>query len=137
MRNYIRHPLGIPIGYSLDELVQDDNDYLKDISAGGLCFCSRAFIEPASVIHISIPLKKPGFEATGIVAWCKKLGDHFESGVYFKDEDTEFSMRMMEQVCHIEEYKNEIALRDHRHLTDEEAAMEWVAQFAKDFPRQY
>jgi len=127
--------MDIPIEYSLEEIVSHETNYLKDISAGGLCFRAKGYIKPDSIIHIKIPLKQPEFEATGIVVWCRKMGNHFEAGVHFKDQNTEFSVRMMEQVCHIEHYKNKILETEHRQLTDEEAAMEWVTRFAKDFPQ--
>ena len=135
MRDFIRHPLDIPIDYSLEELVKHETDYIKDISEGGLCFRSHKYIQPETVIHVKIPLKKPEFEATGIVAWCKVVDDHFEAGVNFMDKGTEFSVRMIEQVCHIEHYKKEVASNEGRNITDEEAALEWITRFAKDFPR--
>ena len=44
-------------------------------------------------------------------------------------------MRMVEQVCHIEHWKKEIREKEGRELTGEQAAMEWIKKYAKDFPR--
>lgn len=52
----------------------------------------------------------------------------------FADENTEFAVRMIEQICHINHYQRQILEREGRQLSGEEAAMEWVARFARDFP---
>jgi hypothetical protein len=44
-------------------------------------------------------------------------------------------MRMVEQVCHIEQYKKELFEDEGRALTGEQAAMEWIKRFAEGFPR--
>ncbi len=135
MREFIRHPLDVPISYSLAESVFDDADYLKDISAGGLCFCSKHDMPIESTVHIKIPIKEPEFEADGLVVWSVHCTDYYEIGVSFRDEDTEFNVRMMEQVCHIEHYRKEVLAKEGRTISDEEAAVEWIKKFAKDFPR--
>ncbi|MBA1333327.1 pilus assembly protein PilZ, partial [Candidatus Endoriftia persephone str. Guaymas] len=40
-----------------------------------------------------------------------------------------------EQVCQIEQYKQQILEQDGRKLSGEEAAMEWIENFADRFPR--
>jgi hypothetical protein len=42
---------------------------------------------------------------------------------------------MVEQVCHIEQYKADVLKKEGRELTGEEAAKEWILKYAKDFPR--
>jgi len=135
MRQFIRHPSDIPIEYSFSKMVADEREYLKDISQGGLCFRASGNIVPGSAIYIKIPIHKPVFEAHGVVAWCRKANGHYDVGVEFKDVSTEFSVRMVEQVCHIEHYKKEVLAKEGRRLTGEEAAMEWIAKNAADFPR--
>ena len=41
---------------------------------------------------------------------------------------------MPEQICQIEHYKNEMLTIKGRKLTGKEAASEWIAKYAKDFP---
>jgi hypothetical protein len=48
---------------------------------------------------------------------------------------SEFALRMVEQLCHIEQYRLEILQRDGRWLTSEAAAAEWINRFAGQFPR--
>jgi hypothetical protein len=43
-------------------------------------------------------------------------------------------VRMVEQVCHIEECRQQVLVRERRVLIAEQAAHEWVHPFAADFP---
>ena len=76
----------------------------------------------------------PVFQAMGRVSWCRPEGNGFEIGIEFLNKDDMFSARMVEQVCHIEEYKQEVLLKEGRNLSSEEAALEWIKKYAKDFP---
>ncbi len=137
-REYIRHPTNIPIGYSLDAIVGEKQHQrrLRNISEGGLCFISDSMIEQGRNILISIPLCQPEFKAQGVVAWCQPIDKtHFDIGVEFQDESIHFTLRMVEQLCHIEEYKQHILQNEGRELSDEEAANEWINKYAGEFPR--
>lgn len=143
MREFIRHPSDIPIKiYEHDTgLSEATNPHpiLRDIGFGGVCFsCDRA-VKVGRCIRVEIPIHSPPFHASGTVAWCKKQKqkrqDTFAIGVEFKGEDTKFSVRMVEQLCHIEHYKKEVAQKYGRQLTSEQAANEWIEQFAQTFPK--
>jgi hypothetical protein len=134
MRQFIRHLTSAPIRYSISNAPGDKREYLKNISQGGLCFLAPMHIAPESVIRIEIPVTKPIFRATAIVVWCRREGDEYAVGVKFKDAETEFILRIVEQLCHIERYREEALRNDGRTLTSEEAAMEWIDKYAADFP---
>jgi hypothetical protein len=42
---------------------------------------------------------------------------------------------MVEQICHIEHYKREVAEREGRELSGQQAAKEWIAKYAASFPQ--
>lgn len=134
MRSFIRHPSNIPIDFQLEELVVEGNEYLKNVSIGGLAFNSKSEIDVGSVIRIKIPLVQPVFQALGRVTWCHPENGHFEVGIAFLDENDSFRARMVEQICHIEEYKQEVLAKEGRKLTGEQAASEWIQRFAVEFP---
>jgi PilZ domain len=134
MRSFIRHPSSVPIDFQLEELVADGNEYLKNVSQGGLAFHSMVTLKPGTTIRIKIPLVSPVFQAIGKVTWCHPLDNAFEIGIQFLDEDDSFRARMVEQICHIEQYKQEAFNQDGRRLSSEEAAVEWIRQYATDFP---
>ena len=134
MRKFIRHPSDMPIAYELVDVVADKKEYLNDVSEGGLSFRSGISIETGSVIKIEIPIRAPVFRTEGVVAWCEKNEDYYDVGVKFSDIKAGYGLRMVEQVCHIEHYKKEILEKEGRELTGEEAAVEWIKKYAKDFP---
>jgi hypothetical protein len=135
MRQFIRHPLDVPIEI---RCVPDGSYVLEctqDVSFGGLAFLSETAIEPGGIIKLRIPYFKPAFEVTAAqVTWCKKIGSKYAVGVEFLDSAEAFRVRMIEQVCHIESYRREVEQREGRHLTDEEAAAEWISLYASSFP---
>lgn len=134
MRKYIRHPSDVPIEIELGDVVASRTEYLRDISRGGLCFRSKIPLATDTVIRIRVPLVRPVFEAEGKVIWCKASTDHFDVGVEFLKRSDLFRARMVEQVCYIEHYRNEIRKVEGRELTGEEAALEWIKRYASEFP---
>jgi hypothetical protein len=137
MRLYLRHPTDVPISYRLGDLVADRKDYLRNIGRGGLCFHSRIPIAPGARIHIQIPIAEPVFKADGVVVWCHAAagGGAYEVGVRFEALETEYSVRMVEQVCQIEHYRHQVLKAEGRDLTSEQAAVEWIQKNAASFPR--
>lgn len=133
MRRFIRHPSDIPISYSLGRTA-NFSERLKDVSRGGVCFSSDKPLSTGCKIKIKISLNETPYEAEGNVAWCHPEDDSYSVGVAFNDSSTQFNVRMIEQICHIEHYRYEVLEQEGRKLTSEEAAEEWVAKFAADFP---
>ena len=133
MRQFIRHPTAIPIDYQVEG--KDGRDRLKDLSHGGLCFLCREALPKGACLHISIPVEQEGYEADGVVRWCRAAGGQYEVGVEFEEAEAEFQLRMVEQVCHFEAYRKQVLAEEGRELSEEEAAQEWIAKNAGDFPR--
>jgi hypothetical protein len=133
-RRFIRHPTDIPIDVELADAVPARQEYLANISEGGLCLQSSFALEKGTLIRIRIPLVKPLFAEIVRVAWCRRAYNHFDVGVEFIERHSIFRVRMIEQVCHIEHYKRDVYAREARALTTEQAAMEWIEKFAEDFP---
>jgi len=134
MRHYIRHPFQIPIKYRVDKDGRIHKDDLQNISKGGLCFQSPEPIEKGTEISINISINEPPFEAKGIVVWVAKKDKFYEIGVQFNSPTIEFSMRMVEQVCYIEQYRKDVLKYEQRELSTEEAAREWIDKYGATFP---
>ena len=136
MRHFIRHPSDIPMDYRVTRYRPSRRDRLKNISPGGLCFETPEALERGCVIQITIPIpiREPAFEATGTIVWCRPASGHYEVGVQFADANTEFAVRMVEQICQIHHYQREVLEKEGRSLSGEDAAAEWVAKHAQDFP---
>ncbi|MBD3314701.1 MAG: PilZ domain-containing protein [Chitinivibrionales bacterium] len=134
MRQYIRHPADIPIECVVLGKTAKKRERLKNVSSGGLCFEAGRAFKPGSKVAVRIPHIKPTFVAHGIVVWCNTLPSGAEVGVRFDDKATAFILRMVEQLCHIEHYRNEVLHIEGRAISGEEAAREWIAKHAETFP---
>ncbi len=134
-RKYIRHSADLPIEIQMGDLVTHKTEYLNNVSFGGLSFKSGTPVELGTVIKIKIPLTRPVFETTGKVKWCECDKDHYDVGVEFITPKDMFKIRMLEQICHIENYKKKIKDKDGRNVTGEQAALEWIRKYADKFPQ--
>lgn len=134
MRLYIRHPTDVPIDFQIGGQASINREMLTNYSEGGLCFVSEVDIDPGTEIHIAIPITPPHFHATGIVVWCHEEDENYLIGVKFTEKETAYAVRMVEQLCYIEHYKQSVKQSEGRNLTGEEAALEWIDKYADDFP---
>ncbi len=129
-RLFIRHPTNIPI--ELCRVAQSVmTKQLSNICLCGLAFKSNINWALGTIITIRIPLVDPTFETSGRVVRCQKNTSDFEIGVEFLSTNDAFKVRMIEQLCQIEEYRKK---EQERALTIEEAAIEWISRNAADFP---
>jgi len=134
MTRFIRHPAEITIEVSTRGQSTHDTHNTINLSIGGLAFrCDREFA-PGDVVEIRVPFVRPPFEVEARVAWCKAREGHYEIGVEFLNPDDVFMTRMVEQVCQIENYKQDILRIEGRLLSPEEAATEWLIKYAARFP---
>ncbi|MDQ8020966.1 MAG: PilZ domain-containing protein [Moraxellaceae bacterium] len=142
-RTYIRHPSDMPIEIhaEVDSEIRAPADEvgqrLKDISLGGLACRSDQPLSEGDVVCITIPVTQPPFEACGRVVWCISSGRCYDVGIQFMAHDDAFAARMVEQICHIEHYRNEVLRNEGRVLDSETAAMEWIGKYARDFPNPH
>ncbi len=136
MRQFIRHPIDVPIEIRTGHRESGSEFHTQDISLGGLAVHSAVAVEPGALIEVRIPYVQPAFEARARVAWCRprRDGPGHELGVSFLDPEDVFRARMVAQVCHIEDYRRSIARAEGRELSSEEAAGEWIAKYAHKFP---
>ncbi len=138
-REFIRHPSDVPIQVTLDWAENDLDDDLDDttltnVSLGGLLFQSSYALEIGQRVRVSVPVLKSDNSLEGTVVWCESSKTGFEIGLQFESSKEIFRLRMIEQICHIEHYRNEVKLTEDRELTTNEAAKEWISRYAGDFP---
>lgn len=133
LRVFIRHPGDIPLEIRPETSVERSEEYLNNVSIGGLAFQSDEAVEEDSLVRVRIPLVKPAFEAVARVVWCREDAGHYDIGVEFLETTDGFRVRMVEQVCQIEHYKKQIQQTEGRALSPREAALEWINKFAESF----
>lgn len=137
MRKFFRHSTDIPIAVRVSEGSRCATP-LRNLSVGGLCCEADTFIPKGTSIDISIPMENPIYNGQGVVCWCNpKAGGCYEIGVSFSNRDEAFRARMVEQICRIERYKQQVQSNEGRHLSTEEAAKEWVEKYAESFAQEY
>ncbi len=107
---------------------------LRNVSRSGLCFQSAIPLSQDDYVHLLIPVLDQQFEADAAVVWRRPSSAGYEIGVRFLDPDVQFAVRMVEQLCHSEAYRQEVLREEGRELSSEAAAEEWVARFAASFP---
>jgi hypothetical protein len=136
MRQFIRHPLDVPVEIRRDRCGPAMAFQTQDISLGGLAVNSDEPVATGALIEVRIAYVDPVFEARARVAWCRarRDGAGYEVGVSFLDPEDVFRARMVAQVCFIEDYRRSIARAEGRELSSEEAAGEWIAKYAHKFP---
>lgn len=139
IRQFIRHPSDVPILVTLDWADDDVDDDLEDqtltnVSLGGLSFQSPHALGEGQKVRVSIPVLKGDNSLVGTVVWCESAKTGFEIGLEFENSKEIFRLRMIEQICHIEHYRNEVKLTEGRELSTNEAAKEWISRYAGDFP---
>ena len=138
IRKFIRHPADVPIQVTLDWAEDEDDETvdqtITNVSLGGLAFHSLKALEVLQRVRICIPILNQDNFLIGNVVWCEKSKRGFEIGIEFENSKDVFRLRMIEQICHIEHYRNEIARVEGRELSSQEAAKEWISKFAGDFP---
>ncbi len=146
MRSYIRHPSAIPVhistgsgGLSAGLSAYDLGAYdtararLCNLSEGGVCFVTQEPVAVGDLVEVWVPSVVPGYQGQGVVVWRRDHGaNESEVGVRFTSDDAYYRARMVEQVCLIEDYRHHLWLTG-RQLSSEEAAQEWIAQFAAGF----
>lgn len=132
-RRFIRHPADVPIEVQAGSAGATGGT-AHNVSLGGLAIAVDCCLDPGAIVDVRIPGMRPAFETRGRVAWCREGDDGYEMGVQFLDASDAFRARMVEQVCHIEQYRRDVSEREGREMSGQEAAREWIRRFAADFP---
>jgi PilZ domain-containing protein len=134
MRQFIRHPVDVPVEIGTDESGPLSSLHTHDISLGGVALLSSFAVPAGACVKIRIACVQPAFEAHARVAWCHRHEEGYELGVAFLDAEDAFLARMVEQICHIEDYRKTVRQLEARELSSEEAAHEWISKHAAQFP---
>lgn len=133
LRQFIRHPSTIPINFRRGQ--RRLRQTARDVSQGGLCFDCAQPITVGETLLIEINTCEPAFSAEGIVRWCQRENRHFLIGVAFRDKAVRYAVRMVEQVCHIEAYRQQVEAETGQRISSEQAAFRWIAAHAGSFPQ--
>jgi hypothetical protein len=135
MRQFIRHPVDVLVEIDIEGQAAPPALHTHDISQGGLALMSSCSVPTGADVEIRIPCVVPPFHAHARVAWCHPhTPPGWELGLTFLDADDAFRTRMVEQACHIEDYRLSVQRLEGRDLSPDEAAYEWIGKYAAQFP---
>jgi hypothetical protein len=134
-QGYIRHPDEIPATVNTCRDTLKPCKELQHSEFMGISLACDRFHATGSALDVVIPINGALFETIGFVSWCNpEPNGRFRVGVQFDDPDIAYSVRMIEQLCHIEAYRQRIESKEGRLISQESAAAEWIQIFAHDFP---
>jgi hypothetical protein len=127
-----RYVTNVPIAFRLGEVLASESSYINNLSASGAAFNSMVEIERGAVVMLHLPPRNPVLRTPARVVWTRKMAFHYTVGVEFLRQDEQFRTQMVEMVRRIETFRND-ALRDGRYLDEQQAAIEWIEKFARDY----
>lgn len=133
-RRFIRHTADVPIEVRTVSATSPRPHTGRDVSEGGLSFRSDEALPVGSLIEIRIPTVDPPFVAQARVVWVRSEAGQHCIGAEFLDAAAAFRVRMVEQICAIEQFRGRLREEEGRELTREEAAREWIRRYAGRFP---
>lgn len=138
MRKFVRHPSSIPIELSIARgpCGSGQQQQLRNISGGGFSCLVDEPLPIGSRVQLRIPKIWPDYRGCGTVVWCSATPPAFEVGIEFGAADL-FKAKMVEQLCQIEQYRQQVQADEGRTLDSEQAASEWIALYAKEFAEQF
>lgn len=132
MRRFVRHPSSIPIELTIERVAPRAAFELLNIGSGGFACAVDQPVAVGSSIHLRIPIIWPEYRGSGVVVWCHSVPPRYEVGIEFGPQDL-FKAKMVEQLCQIEQYRQQVWSDEGRELDSEQAAQEWIALYAKEF----
>jgi hypothetical protein len=136
MRRYVRHPSSIPIELSVERQQRCAPTQMNNVGAGGIACSVPAPLPVGSAVQLRVPLIWPDYKGCGVVVWCREVGRAFEVGIEFDAEEA-FKSKMVEQLCQIEQYRQQVLSDQGRALDGEQAAREWISQNAGQFSDEF
>ena len=128
-------PIQVKTDWEEREEEESLDQTITNVSLGGLSFLSSRPFDVLTRVLVCIPVLDRDTRLIGNVVWCEKSDAGYEIGIEFERTRDFFRLRMTEQICHIEHYRREVLEHEGRELTSREAAAEWIAKFAGDFPK--
>lgn len=129
---FVAHPNDIPL-----HIEEVNHSYSQEsLTVDGFCgisyLCERSYQSGQSV-QLKLTEIDPDFCVIGRIYQCVEEDNSFRIFIEFPKREDCYCVRMIEQLSHIEHYRRQAKLQGRR-LSFNEAATEWIQQFASTFP---
>ena len=134
-RQFVRHPIEIPLSYKILQKDKLNLTQTTNLSDFGISFLSEEALPEGQLIEISIFSPRNNLQAKSIVKWQKYSSPEgkYRVGVMFINRQEGFRARMIEQICHIDVYRQRKMQEEKREIPYNEAAFEWITMNGKKF----
>jgi len=136
-RRHVRQLTGIPIQITLDRapqyLKQIQDDSINNVSLGGLSFIADKRFDIDQLIQVCFPILNDKTVLSCRVIWCEKYNLDYRLGLEFDDENERQRLKIIDQISDIENYRRRKEAIEGRSISSEQAAREWVQQYAGKF----
>jgi c-di-GMP-binding flagellar brake protein YcgR len=138
-RQYVRQPIRVPVEVRPRGDTPDFVSRVADLSEGGLAFVSSQPIPTDAVLEVSLPVGDQRFTVVATVVRCLNAEgeDSYRIGVAFLHPAMAFRMKIAEQILRIHELRRSLSVELGREVSIEEAATQWVENYAKEFAELY
>ncbi|MDD3374499.1 MAG: PilZ domain-containing protein [Candidatus Omnitrophica bacterium] len=143
-RQFIRHPLSLPLAYEVVGLEDDlggEESRTETINAsiGGLLFAGKNPVDIGSVVSVKMPLEDKMFNVQAKVVRCIQNSETklYDIAVSFFRLREAFKVKMIEQIYLISEYRDLINFQTGKEISLEEASRKWVKRYSKRFKKLY
>jgi len=131
--NLIHHPDNILIHCQrLDQAYNKQPVHL--FHSPHLHFNSLTAFKHNTRLRLTLHIQNDNHDFQAVVTHSQAHLTGFHIQVGFESYDEAFRLRMIEQVCHIETYREELYRQQGRRLCYENAAQEWIERYANAFP---
>jgi len=133
-----RHALRVPVGYQPAAEERAVVTSSMDISEGGLCFLSDQEISPGTLVHLTLAIDDHyhQFDARIVYSFKEAIGQ-FRTGLYFHNPSDAFKAKLAQQILKIKQYRKERSRDLGYEVSEEQAAIDWVQQYAAEFNARF
>jgi Tfp pilus assembly protein PilZ len=130
---FVAHPQDIPL-----QIKEVDDRALPETSIkregfGGISIETSRSYKIGQYVEVKLSEIDPNFCVTGRIVLCDDIQDQYKISIEFPKNEDCYCVRMIEQLSQIEHYRRQ-AKNQGRRLNYNEAADEWIKQFAASFP---
>ena len=134
-KGFIKHPLDYPYHLTPSEhvMARQQNDCV-DGELGGVVFEMAEPYEAGTVLELEISIRGNVDSFHGQVVFVRNRGTVSDVGFWLQHGEDLNRLRMVEQLCFIESYRNRVYQADGRQLSSQRAACEWIEKYAGTFP---
>lgn len=132
---FIHHPSGFPLEVRRLWFERPSIEPVDESGKIGVIFQSEKYIKPGCRLEITVPLRNEEEKFRGQVVFVRHNGQNYDIGLWLKHRADASRARIVEQVCHIENYLKEKKYKEGPYaINRDRAAQEWIIKNASSVP---